>query len=230
MRWLDQKGRLRLSSRARSLDFQWWLPRLEGRDFDAVLTSLIQNVADIWTAFAFRPELAPVDAPWRKAMLAVPPPSSGAVGVVETVKKDVLVIVFPSLALRSTVFGSVCMSRVIVPASMNLVRSCGSLGVLVADAFWLANGILLVVPIMKGVMSTAAIFGGPAKLVVGARHWALIVVPCGIDAIRVSDSPKIGSLVVAGTCIQRPGSKWIPECVPSPCPVTGLVTSLMLYT
>jgi hypothetical protein len=45
------------------------------------------------------------------------------------VKKIVLVMVFPALALRNTVFGSVSMAWVIVPAAMNLVRSCGSLGV-----------------------------------------------------------------------------------------------------
>lgn len=86
-------------------------------------TSLIQNVADIWIALAFGPEFVPVEVPWRKAMLAVPPPSSGAVGVVETVKKVVLMMVFPSLAFRNTVFGSVSIACVIVPSSMNLVRS-----------------------------------------------------------------------------------------------------------
>ena len=170
-------------------------------------TSSTQNVADIWTALAFGPEFVPAEVPWRKAMLAVPPPNSGVVGIVETVKTVVLVIVFPSLALRNTVFGSVSMAWVIVPAAINLVRSCGSLGVSVADAVWLANGILLLVPITNGVMSTAGMVGGPATLVVGARHWALIVVPCGMDAIRASDSPSTGSLVVAGMCIHSPGSK-----------------------
>lgn len=141
-------------------------------------------------------------------MLAVPPPNSGLVGVVETVKKVVLVMVFPSLALRNTVFGSVSVAWVIVPAAMNLVRSCGSLGVSVADAVWLRNVILLLgVPITNGVMSTGGMVGGPTMLEVGARHWALIVVPCGMDPIRTSDSPSTGSLVVAGTCIHSPGSK-----------------------
>ena len=102
-------------------------------------------------------------------MLAVPPPNSGAEGTVDTVKTVVLVMVFPLLALRNTVFGSVRMAWVIVPAAMNLVRSCGSRGVFVADAFWAANGILLLVPITVGVMSTAGMVGGPAMLEVGAR-------------------------------------------------------------
>lgn len=102
-------------------------------------------------------------------MLAVPPPSSGAVGAVDTVKMVVFVMVLPMLALRNTVLGSVSMSCVIVPAAMNLLRSCGNLGVFVADAVWLANLTLVLLPITKGVISTAAIVGGPEMLVVGAR-------------------------------------------------------------
>ena len=141
-------------------------------------------------------------------MLAVPPPSSGAVGLVETVKTVVLVMVCPLMAARSTVLGSVSMAWVMVPAAMNLPRSCGSLGVSVLAAVWPMNGILLLgLPIANGVMSTAGMVGGPLTLEVGARHWALMVVPCGMDAIRVRDSPSTGSTVVAGTCIQSPGSK-----------------------
>lgn len=77
----------------------------------------------------------------------------------------------------------------------------------VLDAVWLANTIGVVVPVLNGVISTDGMDGGPAELVVGARHWALIVVPCGIDPMRASDSPRTGSLVVAGTCIHSPGSK-----------------------
>lgn len=84
-------------------------------------------MADICTALALGP--APAEAPSRKAMLAVPPPNSGAVGAVATVKTVVLAMVNPWLALRSTVFGSVNIAWVMVPAAMNLVRSCGSLGV-----------------------------------------------------------------------------------------------------
>ena len=167
-------------------------------------TSSIQNVADIWAAFALA--LVAWASPWRKAMLAVPPPTSGAVGFVETVKTVVLVMVFPLLAVRNTLFGSSRMAWVMVPSAMNLLRSCGSLGVSVADAFWLANGTLLLrLPITNGVMSTLGMVGGPAMLEVGARHWALMVVPCGMDAIRVSDSPRTGSTVVAGTCILNHG-------------------------
>lgn len=119
-------------------------------------------------------------------MLAVPPTNSGAVGVV-------LVMFFPLLALRNTVFGSSRMAWAMVPAAMNFPRSCGSLAVLVFDASWLANRILLLVPITNGVMSTAGIVGGPAIPEVGARHWAVIVVPRGMDAIRINDSPSTGS-------------------------------------
>ncbi len=100
------------------------------------------------------------------------------------------------------------MAWVMVPAAMNLPRSCGSRAVSVADAVWLAKGILwLGPPMTNGVMSTAGMIGGPAKLEVGARHWALMVVPWGMDAMRDSDSPSTGSTVVAGTCIHSPGSK-----------------------
>ena len=78
---------------------------------------------------------------------------------------------------------------------------------------------VLGLPTGKGVMSTDGICGGPGKAEVGSRHWALMVVPCGMDAIRVSDSPSFGSTVVAGTCIHSPGSKWIWEGVASAFPV-----------
>ena len=133
-------------------------------------TVSIQNVADIWTALAFGPEFGPAAVPSRKAILAVPPPNSGDVGVVETVKTIVLVMVFPTLALRKMVFGSVNIAWVIVPAAMNLVRSCGNLGVSLLDAVWLVKVIFVLVPITNGVMSTAGMFGGPAILVVGAKH------------------------------------------------------------
>ena len=93
-------------------------------------------------------------------------------------------------------------------AAMNLLRSCGNLAVSEFDAFWLGNVILVLGLLMtNGVMSTAGNIGALGKLEAGARHCALIVVPCGIDAIRASDSPRFGSSVVAGTCIQSPGSK-----------------------
>ena len=164
-------------------------------------------------------------------MLAVPPPTSEPAGAVETVKTVLLRMVLPTLSLRNTVFGSVRMAWVIVPAATNLLRSCGSLAVFVFDVVWLGNGILLPgLPIANGVMSTDGIFGAPGELAEGARHWALMVVPCGMDAMRVSDSPSFGSTVVAGTCIQSPGSKWMAEGAASAFPVRGLVTSLMACT
>src|SRR5271155_1491448 len=44
-------------------------------------TVSIQNVAVIWTALAFGPGCGPAEVPSRKAILAVPPPNSGALGV-----------------------------------------------------------------------------------------------------------------------------------------------------
>lgn len=86
-------------------------------------TVSIQNVALICTALALGPVCGPLAPPCRNAMFAVPPPSSGAWGVVDTVKTIVLVMTWPLIALRSTVFGSVRMSCVIVPAAMNFVKS-----------------------------------------------------------------------------------------------------------
>lgn len=134
-------------------------------------------------------------------MLAVPPARKGAVGVVDTLKTMVFVMFWPWIALASTRLGLLRMSWVIVPALMKLVRSWGSLRVLVAVAVWLAKRFLLLGSLMtNGVISTAGRAlgpvngGGPGKLTVGARHWALMVVPCGIEAIRVRDSPKTGSV------------------------------------
>lgn len=56
-------------------------------------------------------------------MLAVPPPVSGAMGKVETVKVVVERMVWPLRAERRTVLGSVRMACVMVPAAMNLLRS-----------------------------------------------------------------------------------------------------------
>ena len=98
------------------------------------------------------------------------------------------------------------------------------------DAVWLMKVIGFPPPIGKGVMFTAGMVGGPAMVVVGAKPSALIVVPCGMEAIRTSDSPSDGSFVVDGICIQSPGSKWIPTGAPSAFPVFILVTSLMACT
>jgi len=82
----------------------------------------------------------------------------------------------------------------------------------------------------KGVMLTGGMMGGPGMLVLGARHWAFIVVPCGMEAMRTSDSLRVGSEVLGGMCIQRPGSKCIGTGVPSAFPVSTLVTSLTVCT
>lgn len=160
-------------------------------------------------------------------MFAVPPPSWGAVGLVEILMVVVLLMVFPILALRRTVFGSSRMAWVIVPALMNGVRSCGSLSVFFKLAVWLGNGtgdggLLL---IKNGVIFATGILGGPGVVVVGAMPWALIVVPCGMEAIRLSVSTCTGLVVDAGTRIHSPGSKWMPVAGASAFPVAGLVTS-----
>ena len=168
-------------------------------------------------------------------MFAVPPPSWGAVGFVEIMMVVVLLIDFPILALRSTVFGSSRMAWVIVPVFMNGDRSCGSLRVFVRVAVWLGNvtgdgGLLL---IRNGVILVGGIVGGPGVVAVGATPWALIVVPCGMEAIRLSDSTCTGLVVVTGTRIHSPGSKCMfvagPGC-PGAFPVAGSVTSLMVCT
>lgn len=124
-------------------------------------------------------------------------------------KAMLLVIFEPSFACRSTVFGSERISCVIVPVAMKFVRSCGMRGVSTFVAIWLANGIPLFIcvpPMLNGVMSSTKINGGPGKGAIGSRHCALTVVPCGMDAMRLSVAPTTGLLLVAGTCIQRPGS------------------------
>ena len=165
-------------------------------------------------------------------MFAVPPPSWGAVGFVEIMMVVVLLMDLPILALRSTVFGSSRMAWVIVPAFMNGVRSCGSLRVFVRFAVWLGKltgdgGLLLIV---NGVILVGGILGGPGVVAVGATPWALIVVPCGMEAIRLSDSTCTGLVAVTGTRIHSPGSKCMPVAGPSAFPVAGLVTSLMVCT
>ena len=84
------------------------------------------------------------------------------------------------------------------------------------------GGLLL---ITNGVILVGGILGAPGVVEVGARPWALIVVPCGMDAIRFSDSACTGLVVDAGTRIHSPGSKCMPVATPSFFPVTGLLTS-----
>jgi len=107
-----------------------------------------------------------------------------------------------------------------VPAAIKLLRSCGILAVLGSVAVWLGNLCLLAgFPIWNGVMSTGLITGGPATDT--KFPCASMVVPCGIDAMRTTVFPKFGTLV-AGTCIQIPGSTWMPTLSP------WIVTSLMV--
>ena len=197
-------------------------------------TSEIQNVASIWAACAFGPEGDPVLAPTRKSMFAVPPPSWGALGLVEIWMVMVFVMDLPVLALRSTVFGSSRMAWVIVFSFMNGSRFCGSRRVFAVVAVWLGNltnlrGLLLMT---NGVILSTWMLGGPEVVVlgVGATPWALIVVPCGIEAIRFSVSICFGLTVDAGTRIHSPGSKCMPVAGPSAFPVAGLVTSWMVCT
>src|SRR6516225_3841286 len=60
----------------------------------------------------------------------------------------------------------------------------------------------------KGVMSTGFRVGLPATAANNVP-WAIIVVPCGIDAMRATVIGSVG-LVVAGTLSHIPGSKWMP--------------------
>src|SRR5208282_6351603 len=106
-----------------------------------------------------------------------------------------------------------------VPAAIKAARSCGILGAFALLAVWLGKVILLVgFPVTNGVISTGFMVGGPAT--VTAVPCASMVVPCGIEAMRTTDSPSCGTLV-AGTCIQIPGSTWIPTL--SPWIVTSLI-------
>lgn len=59
-------------------------------------------------------------------------------------------------------------------------------------------------------MSATANCGGPGTSKAGNKHCALMVVPCGMEAIRDNVSLMTGLFVVAGTCIQSPGSKCMP--------------------
>ena len=69
--------------------------------------------------------------------------------------------------------------------------------------FWVAGGLAWELDlgvsgaVVKGVMSTGFIVGGPAT--VAMMPWASIVVPCGMDAKRATVSWVIGGTVVAGT-------------------------------
>ena len=68
-------------------------------------------------------------------------------------------------------------------------------------------------------MSTGAMVGFPAMA--NEVPWASTVVPWGIDAMRTTVAPSVGSVVV-GTASQSPGSKWMPTGW------LGTVTSLIV--
>src|SRR6266581_69278 len=140
-------------------------------------TVSIQNVASILIACAFGPPAAAL--PTRKAMLSVPPPTSGAAGWLETEIVVVEMTFCDAMWLRRIVLGSFSMACVIVPAAMKEVRSCGIRGVSLLVAVWLGNVILLPgEPMANGVMSTAGIVGFPG-LGPDEVPWASTVVPCG---------------------------------------------------
>jgi hypothetical protein len=84
-----------------------------------------------------------------------------------------------------------------VPAAIKLLRSCGILGVLGLVAVWLGNGIL--------VGRVSGFEWRDVDRIYGRRPGdrpkkpcASMVVPCGMDAMRTTISPKFGTLV-AGT-------------------------------
>src|SRR5579875_948473 len=162
-------------------------------------TVSIQKVALNWVTWAFGADA--FLSPLRKAMFSAPPPNRGLTGLAATDRAVVDVMVCLVKTSRRTVLGSFSMAWVMVPFAMNVDRSCGIRAVLASVAVWLGNGPL------DGVMVTGGGDGGPAK--VRNVPWQLIVVPCGIEAIRTRLVPSPGSLV-PGTIIHSPGSKWMP--------------------
>src|SRR5215471_6154659 len=183
-------------------------------------TVSIQNVASIFTVWAFGAVPLAAALPSRKAMLSVPPPNRGAAGWLEMEMVVVDVMFCEAMWLRTRVLGSVSMAWVMVPAAIKGARFCGIRAVLLVAAVWLGKGILLWGGrVANGVMSTAGMFGFPAA--VDEVPWASTVVPCGIDAMRTTVGPSAGS-VVCGTAIQMPGSKWMPTGW------LGMVTSLIV--
>ena len=124
------------------------------------VTVSTQKVADISTALAFGAVAA--GSPSRNAMSSVPPPNSGALGMVSIRMTVVAMMFWAAARFFRTMLGLSRMSCVIVPAAMKLVRSCGSRKVSVLAAVWLGNLMVAVgSPILKGVMSTGFICGPP---------------------------------------------------------------------
>src|SRR5277367_3941554 len=157
-----------------------------------VSTVSIQKIAAICKVCAFG-ALAAV-WPSKNAMLSTPPPKSGGVGAVEMIIAIVLMIFCVAMTSLSSLFGLSNNCCVIVPAAMKLLRSCGILGVFVLAAVWLANLILFAgFAVRNGVMSTGFMIGGPATST--KVPCASMVVPCGIEAMRVTVVPSGGTFV-----------------------------------
>src|SRR5271168_3243083 len=157
-----------------------------------VSTVSIQKIAAICKVWAF----GALAAAWpsKKAMLSTPPPKSGGVGAVEMIIAIVLSIFCLATTSLSNLFGLSNNCCVIVPAAIKLLRSCGILGVFGLVAVWLANLILFAgFAVWNGVMSTGFMSGAPATST--KLPCASMVVPCGIDAMRVTVSPSAGRVV-----------------------------------
>lgn len=95
--------------------------------------------------------------------------------------------------------------------------------------------LVAMLPMGNGVVSRVAKLGPPdcppnaVAALGGEKACALIVVPCGMDAMRTTLGLFSG-LVVAGTFSHMPGSKWMSTGLArSPRPVTGLVTSWIVW-
>src|SRR5215467_12124570 len=161
-----------------------------------------QNVAVTCAASAFGPSLVPT----RKAMFAAPPPALMSPGVVDTCSL-VLVVTFAVLPV-STLLGLLSMAWVMPVSPTPEVRN----GVV---WFRCCSGKSMVWfgwPTVNGVRLMFGIEGPPGVVV--ATPWIRIVVPCGMEAIRVTAAGSCGS-VRGGMLIHTPGSICSPAGTPS---------------